>query len=153
MSTGTLVCAVNETTGAEEALRTASRLCERLGMRLVAVHVLEDVPLSPAARREARAGGMRLVDRLLAEQGVRVADRRVAIGDPAEHIGRIAGEERAELILLGSKPNGRKPQPPLRSRLATELPQRTPVPVVVVPPQLAWRVLAMADRDVESSAV
>ena len=89
MSKGTIVCAVNETTGAQEALRAASRLSKRLDMRLVAVHVVEDVPLSPAARREARAGGIRLVERVLEEQGVRVADRRVAVGDPAEHIGRI----------------------------------------------------------------
>jgi len=151
MSSKTLVCAVNETTGASEALRTASRLSERLGMRLVAVHVLEDVPLSPTARREARIGGMRLIDRMLAEQGVWGADSRVAIGDPAEHIGRVAGEEQAELVLIGSKANDRRPRPPLRSRLATELPQRTPVPVVVVPPQRAWRP-AVADRAVEPAA-
>jgi K+-sensing histidine kinase KdpD len=144
MSTGTIVCAVNDTTGAAEALGAASRLCGRLGLRLVAVHVLEDVPLSSAARCEARAGGIRLVDRLLAEQGVAIADRRVAIGDPAEHVGRIAGEERAELIVVGSKPNGRRPRPPLRSRLATELPQVTSVPVLVVPPRLGAR--ASADQ-------
>jgi K+-sensing histidine kinase KdpD len=136
MSTGTIVSAVNESAGAAEALRAASRLARRLDMRLVAVHVVEDAPLSPAARREARAGGMRLVDRVLAEQGVTAADRRVAMGDPAEQIGRIAGEERAELVVVGSTPNGRRPRPPLRSRLATELPRVTLVPVVVVPPQV-----------------
>jgi nucleotide-binding universal stress UspA family protein len=47
-----------------------------------------------------------LVERVLAEQGLRVADRRVAIGDPAEHIRRIAGEERAELVVVGSKARG-----------------------------------------------
>src|SRR5690348_18367545 len=83
MSKGTIVCAVNETTGAQEALRAASRLSKRLDMRLVAVHVVEDVPLSPAARREARAGGIRLVERVLEEQGVRVADRRGARRGPA----------------------------------------------------------------------
>src|SRR6185312_16263860 len=57
MSTATIVCAVNETTGAAEALHAAGRLCERLDVRLVAVHVVEDVPVGPAARREARAGG------------------------------------------------------------------------------------------------
>ena len=153
MRRGTIVCAVNETTGGEEALRAASRLSERLDMRLVAVHVVQDVPLSPAARREARAGGMRLVDRVLAEQGVHVADRRVAIGDPAEHIGRIAGEERADLVVLGSRPNGRRHRPPLRSRLATELPRMTTVPVVVVPPQLGVPGSAVADREVEPSIV
>jgi nucleotide-binding universal stress UspA family protein len=153
MSTGTIVCAINASTGAAEALRTASRLSERLGMRLVVVHVLEDVPLSPAARREARAGGMRLVDRMLAEAGAPGADRRVAIGDPAEHVGRIAGEERSEMIVIGSKASGRKARPPLRSRLATELPQTTPVPVVVVPPEPARRMPAVAMRDVEPSMV
>jgi len=150
MSTATIVCAVNETTGAAEALHAAGRLCERLDVRLVAVHVVEDVPVGPAARREARAGGMRLVDRVLAEQGLPLAERRVAIGDPAEHIGRIAGEERAELVVVGSKPNGRQQRPPLRSRLATELPRITPVPVVVVPPQLGSR-SAVARRDAAPS--
>jgi len=146
MGTGTILCAVNETTGAAEALRAAARLSDRLGMRLVAVNVVEHVPLSPAARREARAGGLRLIDRLLADQGIAIADRRVAIGDPAEHIGRIAGEERAELVVLGSKPNGRRPRPPLRSRLATELPRTTSLPVVVVPPQLGPRRSAVTRR-------
>ncbi len=134
MSIGTIVCAVNETEGAAEALRTAAHLGRRLNMRLVAVHVVEDVPMSPAARREARAGGMRLMDRVLAEQGAWMTDRRVASGDPAEEIARIAGEERAELVVVGSKPNGRQARPPLRSRVATELARMSPVPVVVVPP-------------------
>jgi nucleotide-binding universal stress UspA family protein len=149
MSAGTIVCAVNETTGAAEALGAASRLSERLGMRLVTVHVVEDVPVSAAARREARAGGMRLVDRVLAEQRLAVADRRVAMGDPAAQIGRIAGEEGAALVVVGSKPGDRRPRPQLRSRLATELPALTDAPVVVVPPrpggQLPTRVSRMRD--------
>jgi nucleotide-binding universal stress UspA family protein len=146
MSTGTIVCAINETEGAAQALRAAAEICERLDMRLVAVHVVEDVSLSPAARREARTGGMRLVDRVLADEGVPVADHRVAMGDPAEHIARIAGEERAELLIVGSKPHGRRQRPPLRSRLATELPQMTPIPVVVVPPGPRAGELAAAAR-------
>ena len=67
--------------------------------------------------------------------------------DPAQHIGRIAGEERAELVIVGSKPNGRQPRPPLRSRLASELPRTTPVPVVVVPPQLPARAPAKANAE------
>jgi nucleotide-binding universal stress UspA family protein len=153
MSTGTIVCAVNETAGAGEALRAASRLSGRFGTRLVVVHVVEELPLSPAARREARAGGMRLVDRVLAEQGVTVADRRVATGDPAEHIGRIADEERAALVVVGSQPNGRRPRPPLRSRLATELPRMTSVPVVVVPPQFSPSECVVAHREVEPAMV
>ena len=149
MSTGTIICAVNETQGAAEAPRTAAHLGRRLNMRLVAVHVVEDVPMSPAARREARAGGMRLVDRVLAEEGARTADRRVASGDPAAEIARIAGEERAELVVVGSKPNGRQARPPLRSRVATELAQMSRVPVVVVPPGLRTPGAAAAVGDSE----
>ena len=64
MSTAAIVCAVNETEGAAEALRAATHLGRRPNMRLVAVHVVEDVPMSAGARREARAGGLRLVDRV-----------------------------------------------------------------------------------------
>lgn len=134
MSRRTIICAVNETQGAGEALRTAAHLARRLNMRLVAVYVVENVPMSPAARREARAGGLRLLDRVLAEQEAWTADRRVSSGDPAEEIARIAGEERAELVVVGSKPNGRQVRPPLRSRVATELPRISPIPVMVVPP-------------------
>lgn len=134
MSTGTIVCAVNETAGAAEALGAAAHLARRLNLRLVAAHVVEDVLMSAAARREARAGGMRLVDRVLAEQEVWTADRRVASGDPAEEIARIAAEERAELVVVGSMPNGRRARPPIRSRVATELARMSPVPVMVVPP-------------------
>jgi nucleotide-binding universal stress UspA family protein len=92
------------------------------------------VAVSAAARREARAGGLRLLDRVLADEDAQVADRRVTIGDPAEEIARVAAEERAELVVVGAKLNGRQPRPPLRSRVATELVQMTPIPVVVVPP-------------------
>ena len=134
MSTGTIVCAVNETAGAAEALRAAAHLARRLNLRLVAAHVVEDVLVSAGARREARAGGLRLVDRVLAEQEVWTADRRVASGDPAEEIARIAAEERAEFVVVGSMPNGRRARPPIRSRVATELARMSPVPVMVVPP-------------------
>ena len=151
MSTGAIVCAVNETEGAAEALRAAAHLGRRLNMRLVAVHVVEDVPMSAGARREARAGGLRLVDRVLAEQEEWTADRRVASGDPAEEIARIAGEERAELVVVGSKPNGRGARPPLRSRVATELARMSTVPVVVVPPGVRILGAAAADHDSEAS--
>jgi len=151
MTTGTIICAVNETQGAAEALRTAAHLGRRLNMRLVAVHVVEDVPMSPAARREARAGGVRLVDRVLAEQGAWTAGRRIASGDPGKEIARIAGEERAELVVVGSKPHGRQARPPLRSRVATELAQLSPVPVVVVPPGVRTPGTGLAVGDSEPS--
>jgi nucleotide-binding universal stress UspA family protein len=148
MSTGTIVCAVNETAGAAEALRAAAHLARRLNLRLVAAHVVEDVRMSAAARREARAGGIRLVDRVLAEQEVGTADRRVACGDPAEELARIAAEECAELVVVGSMPNGRRARPPIRSRVATELARMSPIPVMVVPPGV--RILGDVGTDSDS---
>jgi nucleotide-binding universal stress UspA family protein len=132
---GSILCAINESAGATGALRVAAQLCDRLELRLVVVHVVEDVPLTPLARREARAGGLRLVERILAEQGV-LAEWHVRIGDPAEEISEIAGHEEPELVITGSKPNGRRLRPPLRSRLAVELEHMCSAPVVVVPPRL-----------------
>lgn len=151
MRTQAVVCAVNETQGAAEALRTAADLCARLEMRLVAANVVEDVQVSADARREARAGGMRMVDRLLLDQGILLADARVAVGDPAEEIARIASEERAELIIVGSEPNGLQSRPPLRSPVSTELIHLTSIPVVVVPPGAAMPNPHAASSNTESA--
>jgi nucleotide-binding universal stress UspA family protein len=133
---GSILCATNESEGAARALGVAAQLCDRLELRLVVVHVVEDVALTPAARREARAGGLRLVERTLAEQGVLNAESHVRIGDPAEEISEIAGNEEPELVIIGSKPRGRRLRPSLRSRLAVELEHMSHAPVVVVPPHL-----------------
>ncbi len=133
---GTILCAVNDTPGAGAALAVAARLSRRLEMRLVVVHVVEEAALSPAARADAWAGGMRLVDHALAEHGAAFGDRRVVIGDPASEIAQIAREERPELIVVGSKLNGRRWRPPLRSRVATELARISEFPVLVTPPDL-----------------
>jgi nucleotide-binding universal stress UspA family protein len=103
-------------------------------MRLVVVHIADGVPPSPTARREARRRSEWLTARILAEQGVPNVDRRVAIGTPSHEIAEIAGQEQPEMIIIGSKRQGRRPQPPLRSRLASELAELTPYPVLIVPP-------------------
>lgn len=130
----TVLCAVDDSQGAAAALRVAANLSDVLELRLVVVHVVEDVALSPPARREARAGGQRLVDRVLGENGVHSAEWRVALGDPAREIAEIATYEAPTLVVIGSELSGRRWRPPLRSRLATELARISPAPVVVVPP-------------------
>jgi nucleotide-binding universal stress UspA family protein len=132
---GPILCAINESDGATRALAVAEQLRDRLGLRLVVVHVVEDVRLTPAARREARAGGLRLVERMLAEQGVVHAECHVRIGDPAEDISEITAIEEPELVIIGSNPNGEPVAPPLRPRLAVELEHMSNAPVVVAPPQ------------------
>lgn len=137
----TILCPVNETDGAAQALRVAARLCERLAMRLVVVHIADGVPPSPTARREARRRGEWLTARILAEQGVPNVDRRVAIGTPGREIAGIAEQEQPEMIIIGSKRQGRRPQRSLRSRLASELAELTPFPVLIVPPAVPTAVL------------
>jgi hypothetical protein len=59
---------------------------------------------------------------------------RAEVGNVAERLAAVAAEERALLILLGSRNKG-KAGKFLRSRLAGETLRRSSVPVIVVPPQ------------------
>lgn len=144
----TVLCAVNETEDARRALRVATRLAERFEMRLLVVHVVEGVPMSPAARREARHDGERLVVQVLGEEGVFHADWRVAVGTPSEEIQAIAAQEAPEMMLVGSKPQSRRWRLPRRSRLASELAGLTSCPVLVVPPGLSAAILEPVKNDV-----
>jgi nucleotide-binding universal stress UspA family protein len=136
----TIVCGIDPSPGAREALRVAERLRRRLGLRVVAVHVVDafvrEVPENGLVVRQARERGDRLVEQLLAERELGELDRRIELGDPAERLAAVALEEGAELIVIGSQPHGRR-RTTLRSRLATELPETTDCPVVVVPPRTA----------------
>jgi nucleotide-binding universal stress UspA family protein len=62
------------------------------------------------------------------------ADCRDAVGERAESLARIAAEEAADLIVVGSRTRGRF-RSGLRSTLAAELENQTPVPVVIAPPR------------------
>jgi nucleotide-binding universal stress UspA family protein len=129
---GTLVCGVEDSPEAAEALRVAARLSVDTGLRLVVVHV-EDIGPRSAALTGARQHGRELLDRVLAKQAVREGvDVRVEIGQAAEELARVAEEEAATLILVGS-PSRHCWHPPLRSRLTAELVATAHCPVVVVP--------------------
>ena len=139
---GTVVCGVDDLDGGRGALGMAVALSDRLDMRLVLVHVggglgstagngtqCADVPDT------ARDESARLVARLAVEHGVsHRAEPRSAAGDPAAVIGRIAAEEAADLIVVGSRPRGR-----LRrgfvSRLAEQLAGETTLPILIAPPR------------------
>jgi hypothetical protein len=86
---GTLLCAVTAGDESDHALELRLELSERLGLRLVLAHA---VP-STDGRNDRTAAEHRLA-RLADEHGVREhVERRVALGDPAVLLGRIAGEE------------------------------------------------------------
>jgi nucleotide-binding universal stress UspA family protein len=131
----TIVCGFDDSPGAAEALRVASALSADFDVRLVLAHVAGgwapggDESLTT---NQALQGGNRLLDRAALEHHPR-AERRVEVGEPAEALARIAAEEAATVILVGSRRQGRL-RPGLHSGLAGELAVTAPCPVVVVPP-------------------
>jgi nucleotide-binding universal stress UspA family protein len=139
---GTVVCGVNESRGARHAARVAGAVTEQLGLRLVLAHVVDGSPVADGTvgddesvtTVQARKGGKGLLDQLAAEQRLREADQRIEVGDPAERLAQIAAEERAALILVGARAQGRRWRPTLRSDLSRDLARVTSCPVLVVPP-------------------
>lgn len=64
------------------------------------------------------------------------AEARGEVGDVAERLAAVAGDERATLIVLGARSRGRAGRY-LRARCAAELAELTSVPIVIAPLQLA----------------
>jgi nucleotide-binding universal stress UspA family protein len=126
LASGTILCGVDDSQSARDALQLAAALSGRLHVRLVVAHV---------ASRRSRKEPERLVSRLMAEVAPAAqADARVAVGDRAARLAQIAAEEGADLIIVGS---GRESRLRLRScpALAGELESTTSCPVVIAPPQ------------------
>ncbi|HET7171697.1 MAG TPA: universal stress protein [Gaiellales bacterium] len=116
---GTIVCGVTRSPAARDAAELAAALAARLEMRLVLVHVSRDREAAVAETPGAE-------------------DVRVVHGSRAEAIAEVAAEEGADLIVLGSRTGGLRGGL-LRSGLARELEQVTPVPVLVAPPSTRAR--------------
>lgn len=109
-----IVCGVDGSDGARLALRVAARLAHELGLRLVVGHVAQPQPaargLGPTAAQLVElplealvAGGEALVGRILEEEDVGDAERRVLIGFPADRLADLADDEAAELVVVGSR--------------------------------------------------
>jgi nucleotide-binding universal stress UspA family protein len=144
---GTLVCGVNESDDGRSALEMAVALSERLGLRLVLAYISDGIaPVAgdgdgdrdgeeSVSMKADREGAARLLARLSAEYGVADrAERRSGSGDAATLIGQIAAEEAADLIVVGARLRGRLRRG-LESRLAEQLANETPVPVLIAPPR------------------
>lgn len=109
---GTIVCVIDDLDGAEAALGVARWLAERFDVRTVLVSV-DDL-----------GGAVEAPDE----------EERVAAGDPAEAVARIAAEEAADLIVVGARRGLRVGT--LRSLLAGDLAATASCPVVVAPPRM-----------------
>lgn len=130
----TVICGVDASVGAREALRIAVDLGETFGFRVVAVHVVDrgaaDGENDISATLRARGTAERLLAHVLdAEQLVGKIDWRAEVGATAERLAAVADDERAALIVLGS------PTPEAgaghRSKLANEIAKITAVPVAL----------------------
>lgn len=142
---GTLMCAVTEGEESAEALALGAELSTRLGLRLVLAHAVDGFGelgsregVESVSLKADRQGAERRLTRLAAEHGVADrAEQRVAVGDPPALLGRIAAEEAADLIIVGSRARGRLRRG-LESRLARQLETETRVPVLIAPPR-TWQ--------------
>lgn len=144
--TGAVVCGVDGSRVAREALRTAGSLADALGLRLVVEHVVAPARVrvepwkAPAASFGADdlAFGEALLERVCAEAELPDAERRIAVGRPAERLVELADEEDAELIVVGSRAH-RLLRASFVGGVSSELIGLATCPVLVIPPQaLPW---------------
>jgi nucleotide-binding universal stress UspA family protein len=139
-----VVCGVDDSRGAREAVRVAANLSERLGRCLLLVHVAR-VTRSAHARgipyghgesqEEEMKAAARVLREITEEYGLDArAESRLRVGDPVERLVEVAEEQRAVMVVVGSRGRG-----PLKSALlgsvSAGLAAKAPCPVVVVPPR------------------
>lgn len=133
----TIVCAVDDSPGAAEALVVAAGMSKDLGLRLVLAHVGNGHRRSNGvgvAGVQTHEGAERLLERIARKHSLEfAADRRAEVGDPASELSRIAGEEAAAVIVLGSRRRYWRRRN-LVSGLSTALRNTAPCPVLIVPP-------------------
>jgi nucleotide-binding universal stress UspA family protein len=136
---GTIVCGITDIGGADAAVDVAAELRARLNLRLVLVAIGDGIldeagqPLESVTTNAAREGARRLLQRLLSESAPFAdVECRLEVGDPATQLARVAREERADLVVVGSTPSKL-----FRGRIRVdglgELRMASPCPVVVVP--------------------
>jgi nucleotide-binding universal stress UspA family protein len=134
----TIMCAVDESPGACEAVSVAAGLSKDLRVRLVLAHVVDGGRLTNGVRVDsvqAQEQGRRLLERVALEHGLEnAADRRAEVGDRVSELTRIAGEEAAMVIVVGARGRYRRLGGRL-SRLSAELRSIAPCPVLIVPPR------------------
>jgi nucleotide-binding universal stress UspA family protein len=138
---GTLVCAVSDGAENDDAVAQSVALSERLGLRLVLAHAVDGIAGFGNGDGESitmkgnRVAAERRLEELVRDHAIgEGAARRVAVGDPAALLGRIASEEAADVIVVGARKR-RWARQHLESRLAQQLETETPLPVLVAPPR------------------
>jgi nucleotide-binding universal stress UspA family protein len=126
LTTGSIICGVDDSESEKGAARVARQLSAQLGVRLVFVRVVDD-GLRPW---EIGAVAARLHD--LAEGATEVGGAQwlVEAGHPADRLVAVAEKEAARLIVVGST----GPRSSLLGSISADVSRRAPCPVVVVAP-------------------
>jgi nucleotide-binding universal stress UspA family protein len=132
---GTIACVIGDPAGAEAAIEVARWLAERFGARMLLISIADGVGGidEGVTAAQAHAGTKRRLQQLSAKHRLTEAEQRIAIGDPAEAVARIAAEEAADLIVVGARRGLRTRT--LRALLAGDLAATASCPVVVAPPR------------------
>jgi nucleotide-binding universal stress UspA family protein len=144
--TPSVVCGVDDSREARVALRVGAQLAAKLRARLVAAHVIQPSTSAPSVGPTARqlaaipvddllAGGEAMLERILEEEGLVEAERRVVAGFPADGLADLGDEEDAELIVVGSRGRGAF-KAALLGSVSTALVGVARRPVLVCPPRL-----------------
>ena len=143
-----IVCGVDGSPDSQAALQVAARLAQQLNLRLIAAHVAEPayMPYAAAAPFGGMAGRYALMEEVESQQEVAErlleevvvtagldAERRTAVGVPAERLAEIADEVDAELIVVGSRGRGAFKAAFLGS-VSNALVGVARCPVLIVPP-------------------
>lgn len=146
---GAVVCGVDGSRVGREALRTADQLSRRLGMGLVAAHVVQPLPVQatpwepPGAEASAEdvSAGESLLQRECSAAGLEHVERQVLVGRPAERLAELADDVDAALLVVGSRGH-RLAQAALVGSVSTELLGLAPCPVLVLPASGRGRAVA-----------
>ena len=126
-----IVCGVDGSEHSRRAARQAARLARSLDVRLVLTHAYRPRLLTRsvgAARSEART---QLEAARAALPPTAEAELRLERGETTEQLQRVAIEEHAELVVVGSRARGTVPTL-LSGSVASDLATSAPVPVLIV---------------------
>lgn len=137
-----VVCGVDSSDGAAQALRVAARLVSRVEASLALVHVclpptVPGTATSPGADEllaevETRQGKRLLAELAAGEQLGSDVERQLVFGEPAEALAEVAAERDAALLVVGRRGRGGL-KSALFGTVSGELAARAPCPVLVVP--------------------